>query len=178
MFERFNKAAVQAVHHAVFTAHDRGDPAINTEHLLVGVAASPSPAAELLASMGASPQELRAAMSNLDAAALAAIGIDEDVLRLEPGVSEWSRKKTPPPFHEGRQANARRGVARNGWDQTPAHRSGAHPPRPHIHRKPRPGQDDPDRARYRRKLPTSTGVGELAVGQLLCSAGIVPSRPA
>ena len=32
-------------------------------------------------------------MSNLDAAALASIGIDEDVMRFGPGVSEWSRKK-------------------------------------------------------------------------------------
>lgn len=93
MVERFNKAAVRAVHQAVFTAHDRGDPAISTEHLLAGVAASHSPAAELLTGMGASPQELRAAMFNLDATALASIGVNEDVLRVEPGVIEWSRKK-------------------------------------------------------------------------------------
>lgn len=32
-------------------------------------------------------------MFNLDATALASIGVNEDVLRVEPGVIEWSRKK-------------------------------------------------------------------------------------
>lgn len=50
---------------------------IGTEHLLAGVAASLSPASELLAKLGASPQQVVAAMSDLDDFALAAIGIDD-----------------------------------------------------------------------------------------------------
>lgn len=98
MFERFSKAAMRAVHQAVSTAQDRGDTAVGTEHLLAGVAASPSPASELLTRLGASPQLVVAAMSDLDTFALASIGIDQEVVRLGPGPNEWPRKKRHFPF--------------------------------------------------------------------------------
>lgn len=98
MFERFNKSAVRAVHQAVFTAQDRGDTALGTEHLLAGVAAPPSPASALLTSLGASRQQVVAAISDLDAFALAAIGIDREVVRVGASVNEWPRKECHIPF--------------------------------------------------------------------------------
>ena len=98
MFERFTTAAREVVHNAVEIAGDRGDPRIGTEHLLAGVAATSSPAADLLDRMGAGSQQVRTAISDLDRSALAAVGIDQDSIRLGPAGNEWSRRKRHIPF--------------------------------------------------------------------------------
>jgi len=98
MFERLSKGAVLAVHQAVYTAQDRGDTAIGTEHLLAGVAASHSPVAKLLDRLGAGPDRLRTAISDLDATALTSVGIDPDLVRIGPANNEWRRKTRHLPF--------------------------------------------------------------------------------
>lgn len=98
MFERFTRAAREVVHNAVEIAGDRGDPRIGTEHLLAGVAATSSPAADLLDRMGAGSQRVRTAISDLDRSALAAVGIDQDSIRLGPAGNEWLRRKRHIPF--------------------------------------------------------------------------------
>jgi ATP-dependent Clp protease ATP-binding subunit ClpA len=101
MFERFTKAARETVTNAVAIAGERGDHAIGNEHLLAGVAATDSPTAALLESLGASSDRLRTAISELDTSALAAIGIDADALRIHgPNEirGEGNRKKGHIPF--------------------------------------------------------------------------------
>ena len=84
MFERFTRAArdvaVSAQEEAAELGHDR----IGTEHLLLGVAAAGDDG--ILASLGVERAALRATVANerggeLDAAALATIGIDLDAVR-------------------------------------------------------------------------------------------------
>ena len=87
MFERFTKAAREVVSNAVDLAGDRGDPRIGTEHLLAGVAATSSLAADVLDRMGAGSEQVRIAISDLDRFALAAVGIDQDR-------SAWERPAT------------------------------------------------------------------------------------
>ena len=99
MFERFTKAAREAVTNAVAIAGDRGDPRIGTEHLLAGVAATSSAAADVLQRMGAGSEQVRTAISNLDRSALAAVGIDQDSLRLGPAGNEWTRRRRHIPFN-------------------------------------------------------------------------------
>ena len=48
VFERFTRAAREVVTSAIAIADDRGDSRVGTEHLLAGVAASSSRAADLL----------------------------------------------------------------------------------------------------------------------------------
>jgi ATP-dependent Clp protease ATP-binding subunit ClpA len=103
MFERFTKAARETVTNAVAIAGERGDHAIGNEHLLAGVAATDSPTATLLESLGASSDRLRTAISELDTSALAAIGINADALHIGPATpneirSEWQRKQGHIPF--------------------------------------------------------------------------------
>lgn len=99
MFERFTRAARDVVTIAVAVAGDRGDPRIGTEHLLAGVAATSSPAAELLQRMGAGSEQVRTAISNLDRSALAAVGIDQDSIRVGQAGNEWARRKRHIPFN-------------------------------------------------------------------------------
>jgi ATP-dependent Clp protease ATP-binding subunit ClpA len=84
MFERFTRAAREVVVHAQAEAAGLGHDRIGTEHLLLGIAASGD--AGLLASLGVEHARLRASVANghgdeLDAAALATIGIDLDAVR-------------------------------------------------------------------------------------------------
>ena len=86
MFERFTKAARDAVVLAQAEAAALGEDHIGTEHLLLGVAGGPGEAARVLADHGATPEALRAAAlprpeGPLDAGALASIGIDLDEIR-------------------------------------------------------------------------------------------------
>lgn len=104
MFEKFTRAAREAVINAVEFAGDRGDSRIGTEHLLAGVAATSSPAAEVLDRMGAGPAKVRSAISDLDRSALAAVGIDQDSVRLEPAAGEWLKKKRHIPFNRAAKA--------------------------------------------------------------------------
>ena len=104
MFERFTRAAREVVYNAVEIAGDRGDPRIGTEHLLAGVAATSSPASDLLDRMGAGSQQVRTAISDLDRSALAAVGIDQDSIRLGPAGNEWLRRKRHIPFNRAAKA--------------------------------------------------------------------------
>jgi len=99
MFERFTKAAREVVTNAIAVAGDRGDPRIGTEHLLAGVAATSSDAADVLRRMGAGSEQVTTAISELDRSALAAVGIDQDSIRLGPAGNEWARRKRHIPFN-------------------------------------------------------------------------------
>jgi ATP-dependent Clp protease ATP-binding subunit ClpA len=99
VFERFTRAARMVVTSAVDVARDRGDSRVDTEHLLAGVSASSSRAADLLNRLGAGPEQVKAAISDLDRTALAAIGIDQDSVRLGPHANEWLRTKRHIPFN-------------------------------------------------------------------------------
>ncbi len=108
MFERLTRPARAAVvTNAVAIADERGDARVGTEHLLVGVAATPSPAADLLDRMGAGSNQIQTAITDLDRTALAAVGIDHDSIRLDPASNEWVRQKRHTPFNR-----AAKGVGR------------------------------------------------------------------
>ncbi len=104
MFEKFTRAAREVVHKAVEIAADRGDSRIGTEHLLAGVAGTSSPAADLLDRMGAGSQQVRTAISDLDRSALAAVGIDQDSIRLGLAGNEWLTRKRHIPFTRAAKA--------------------------------------------------------------------------
>jgi ATP-dependent Clp protease ATP-binding subunit ClpA len=104
MFERFTRAAREVVSNAVDLAGDRGDPRIGTEHLLAGVAATSSLAADVLDRMGAGSEQVRIAISDLDRFALAAVGIDQDSIRLGTAGNEWFRRRRHIPFNRAAKA--------------------------------------------------------------------------
>lgn len=83
MFERFTTGARQTVVEAQQVARDLGDPRISPAHLVVALASTADPAAEVLAAHGADRATLldRFDADALDAAALAALGIDLDAVR-------------------------------------------------------------------------------------------------
>lgn len=88
MFERFTAGARQTVVHAQEVARDLGDPRISPAHLVVALARTPDPAAEVLAAHGADTETLldRFDADGLDAGALAALGIDLDAVRRQADV--------------------------------------------------------------------------------------------
>lgn len=89
MFERFSKEARSAVVDAQTVAREAGSAAIDTRHVLVALAGSPGPAADGLRGAGLDPatvartvrDEVRA--GDLDAEALASLGIDLESVRRE-----------------------------------------------------------------------------------------------
>lgn len=82
MLERFTHGARSAVAEAQSEAAALGAGHIGTEHLLLGVAATPSGAADVLAAHGATRDKLRSATRpRLDRDALATLGIDLDQVR-------------------------------------------------------------------------------------------------
>jgi ATP-dependent Clp protease ATP-binding subunit ClpA len=82
MFQRFTDGAREAVVTAQTEAAALGCGHIGTEHLLLGVAASPGRAGEVLKAHGATPDKLRSATRpQLDREALATLGIDLDEVR-------------------------------------------------------------------------------------------------
>jgi ATP-dependent Clp protease ATP-binding subunit ClpA len=82
MLERFTDGARTAVTGAQDEAAALGSDHIGTEHLLLGVAAAPGRAGEVLAAHGATPDRLRSATRpRLDRDALATLGIDLDEVR-------------------------------------------------------------------------------------------------
>ena len=89
MFERFSKDARSAVVEAQTVARAAGSAAIDTRHVLVALAGSPGPVADGLRAAGLDPatvartvrDELRA--GDLDAEALASLGIDLETVRRE-----------------------------------------------------------------------------------------------
>ena len=54
--------------------------------------------------MGAGSQQVRTAISDLDRSALAAVGIDQDSIRLGPAGNEWLRRKSHIPFTRAAKA--------------------------------------------------------------------------
>lgn len=71
MFERFTKDARLVVTHAVEEAETRGDFRVGTEHLLMGVARSPS-----LSGLLPDVASIRAQLDGKDRDALASVGLD------------------------------------------------------------------------------------------------------
>jgi len=81
MFERFTTDARAVVTSAIAEAEQRGDRHIGTDHLLLGVLASPSAVTSAaVRDAGLDLAGARRAVLDADADALAAIGIDTDVL--------------------------------------------------------------------------------------------------
>lgn len=82
---RLHPAAGQAVVNAAREARRAGQEQIRTEHVLLGLLAVPGPACAALTAAGVRSAELRerlpAASADLDAEALASIGIDLDAIR-------------------------------------------------------------------------------------------------
>ncbi len=89
MLERFTSAARQAVIDARYEAGRAGQDKIRSEHLLLGLLAEPGQAADAMSAAGLTLEGLRARVprgnhpgpANLDAEALAALGIDLDAVR-------------------------------------------------------------------------------------------------
>ena len=89
MFDRFEPAARQAIADARNEAGRAGQDKIRSEHVLLGLLAEPSKAAEALTAAGLTLPDLRArvprgshaAPVDLDADALASLGIDLDAVR-------------------------------------------------------------------------------------------------
>ncbi len=83
MFERFTTGARRTVEQAQQVARDLGDPRITPAHLVVALAGVDDPAARALAEHGATREALldRFGTDDLDAGALAALGIDLDAVR-------------------------------------------------------------------------------------------------
>jgi ATP-dependent Clp protease ATP-binding subunit ClpA len=100
MFERFSKSARMVVERAQLEAQALGRERIDADVMLLGVAGGDSRAAQVLAEHGATHDALRrrAAAGGLDAAALAAIGIDLAEIRRRaeasfgPGALERGRR--------------------------------------------------------------------------------------
>jgi ATP-dependent Clp protease ATP-binding subunit ClpA len=89
MLERFTVAARQAVEDARAEAGLAGQDRIRSEHLLVGLAREPGPAADALAAAGLDVDTLRTQLlrgplepdDHLDESALASVGIDLEAVR-------------------------------------------------------------------------------------------------
>jgi hypothetical protein len=105
MFERFSKSAREVVVRAQVEARTLGRERIDADVMLLGVAGGQSRAARVLADHGATYEALhrRAAAGELDAAALAAIGIDLEEIR----------RRAEASFGPGAQERGRR--ARDGY---------------------------------------------------------------
>lgn len=109
MFERFARGARQAVVDARQEAWRAGQDQIGSEHILVGLLRQPGPAADALAAAGLDLDSLvtrlprgTGAPDDLDAGALATLGIDLDAVR----------RATDASFGPGALDRARRGRAR------------------------------------------------------------------
>ncbi len=108
MFERFTTPARESVRCAQEAARELRHPSIGTEHLLLGIATVEGPAAEVLASRGLTPDELRHRLQvltddGLDPAALATVGIDLEQVRqaTEAHLGPGALDKRHPPVKSG-----------------------------------------------------------------------------
>lgn len=92
MFERFTRSARSVVTFAVEEAERRGDRHIGTEHLLLGLTRGRSlVAAAALQEAGVDTSRVRSALTDLESSALAAVGVDVDVLLGEAAATELPR---------------------------------------------------------------------------------------
>ena len=108
MFERLTPAAKQVLRGAIAEAKRRGDQRAGTEHLLVAVAAAPLPfGQDVLGPLTHGGDTVRAALDELDRAALAAVGVDLDAELGPDGAglrivaSEWPPRRRRPSLTEG-----------------------------------------------------------------------------
>ena len=86
MFERFTKAARDAVTEASQIARDMGAVNIEAEHVLLAVTATDTPAARVLHEAGLDDEGLRAALAAETTRSLAAVGVSADALHFSPFV--------------------------------------------------------------------------------------------
>jgi len=129
VLERFTSPARQAVADARYEAARAGQDKVHSEHLLLAVFGLPGQAADAMAVAGLSPERLRAQLrrgthpgaADLDADALASLGIDLDAVRratdaaFGPGALDLARmagRKRPQFDDDARQALA--GAGRQG----------------------------------------------------------------
>jgi ATP-dependent Clp protease ATP-binding subunit ClpA len=81
MFERFTEEARWVVVHAQEEARDLRVPRIEPIHLLLALSRDPGRGGTALRDAGVEPERLRSSLHDLDADALAAVGIDLDRVR-------------------------------------------------------------------------------------------------
>ena len=138
MFERFTQEAREVVVLAHEEARELGAEAIGTEHLLLALARDRGAAAGVLDGLGLGHAALRAELARdgdgLDAAALAAIGIDLDEVRrrVEAAFGGGCAGPAPPRAAALRaqgQAGARAGAARGACARRSRDRLRARPAR-------------------------------------------------
>lgn len=116
MFERFTKAAREAVVSGVAQAERRGDPAITADHLLLALALDKEGlAGRLIRKAGVTVAELtpdedgeaaaRAGLTGEEIDALRSVGIDADeiVRRVEESFGEGALAAAMPPTRRGRR---------------------------------------------------------------------------
>lgn len=119
MFERFTGQARDVVVQAQAHARRLDQPFIGCEHLLLAVVGTDSPAGDALRSLGLTPEAVESAARSilperrapmLDQEALAAVGIDLDVVRerVEAAFGPGALSRTP----QRHQARRRRGWRR------------------------------------------------------------------
>lgn len=143
MFERFTNEARDVVMQAQSHARRLGHGYIGCEHLLMGAASTTAAASDVLREHGVTPERIEMAIMRtasgrevappgaLDADALAAIGIDLDVVRARieaafgPGALNWAT----PGAHPARRRRLRRPLRRPARD---GRGPSAGPPRGHI----------------------------------------------
>jgi ATP-dependent Clp protease ATP-binding subunit ClpA len=111
MFERFTQEARQSVRLAQDEARALGHDSVGAEHLLIGMAATPGPAAQVLQAHGLTADGLRRRLvvltddDHLDPDALAALGIDLERVKqtteaqLGPGALDPKPRRPPRTGH-------------------------------------------------------------------------------
>lgn len=117
MFERFTGQAREVVVQAQAQARRLGHGYIGCEHLLLSIVGTDSPAGEVLRSLGLTPEAVESATRSilaasrgqmLDREALAAVGIDLDVVRERVEAAFGPGALTRPPQRQRRRL-------RHGW---------------------------------------------------------------
>ena len=90
-FAARNRATRAVVRAAVEEARRRGDGYLGTEHLLLGVVSVPSAACAVLGAAGLDLLSGRRALAELDAEALASVGLDASGVQLAPVAASRGR---------------------------------------------------------------------------------------
>lgn len=103
MFERFTRDARSVVMAALGEAERRGDRHVGTEHLLLGLIASPDAVAStVVTDHDLDLHRARRTLSEADEAALAAVGVDVDGLpRPDRPIPRRGRRMPRSPFTDG-----------------------------------------------------------------------------
>ena len=212
MFERFTDGARQVVVRAQEDARRLGHNYIGCEHLLLAAAETPEPAGAVLRDQGVTPERVEAEilrtigpgaaadpLRGLDREALAAIGIDLDVVRARIEAAFGPDALDRPVLAHRRAAQACRRSRRPAWRKGPVAelmrrrraRRGAPPgPGPRAVSRPLPGPAPgghiPFTPRAKKSLELSLreaqvlhddyiGVQHLVLAQLALSDGMTPT---